>query len=217
MTTVGVLKPGATLVVRAGEATVNAFAPASGQRRDLFTIAATALPKGPQPPPPQLRPEPPAGVIVSAPGKLASLLVRVPDGVDFVVQSLQGDVNVTDITGNARLFTGRGNVTAMLPGFLQAATGDGNLSLTMGALRWPGTLHFSTPRGDVELWVNPKAAFHVRLHTDNGTLFTDFGLVGTSSGSAETIDAQVNGGSAQAIDVESGAGAIRLLRLKPQA
>ncbi|HZV76494.1 MAG TPA: DUF4097 family beta strand repeat-containing protein [Candidatus Babeliales bacterium] len=217
VTTVGMLKPGATLVIRAGEATISAYQPAVGQRRDLFTIAATAPAKGPPPPPPHLRPEPRYGVVVTAPGRLATLLVRVPDGVDLVVQSLQGDVNVTDITGNARLFTRRGNVTAMLPGYAEASTGDGDVSVTMGAVRWPGTLHFSTPRGDIELRINPKAALRVRLHTGDGTLFTDFGLRGVSNGASETIDADINGGSAQRIDVETESGAIRLLRLQPQA
>ena len=80
-----------------------------------------------------------------------------------------------------------------------------------------GTLSFSSQHGDVELWISTKASFTVRLHTDNGTLFTDFGLQGTSSGTSETIDGSVNGGGPQRIDVETKAGAIRLLRLQPQA
>jgi hypothetical protein len=147
---------------------------------------------------------------------LASLLVRVPDGVNLVAESERGDINVTDITGNARVVARRGNVNIKLPGYAQAAVGDGNLSVMMGATSWPGTLVFSTRRGDVELWVVARAAFSVHLHTDNGTLFTDFGLRGVSAGHAETIDGIVNGGSSQRIDVETATGSIRLLRLQPQ-
>ena len=103
-----------------------------------------------------------------------------------------------------------------MPGYAQAAAGDGNVSVMMGATSWPGTLSFSTHRGDVELWVVAPAAFSVHLHTDNGTLFTDFGLRGISSGSAETIEGSVNGGSAARIDVDTADGSIRLLRLQPQ-
>jgi Putative adhesin len=215
VTTIGILKPGATLVVRVDSATVNAYQPAAGQRRDLFTIAATALPRGTPPPPPRLRAAP-LGLVVRAPGTLESLLVRVPDGVNLVVESRGGDVNVTDITGNARIVAQRGNVDVKLSGYAQAAVGRGNLSVMMGATDWPGTLHFSTLRGDVEVWIRANAAFGVRLHTNDGVLFTDFGLRGTSSGNAETIDGSVGSGSRQRIDIDTSAGAVRLLRLQPQ-
>jgi hypothetical protein len=215
VTTVGVLKPPATLTVRVGNAPVSVFAPAAAQHRDLFTISATAIPKGTPPPPPRMMPAA-RGVVLDAPNRLAALLVRVPDGVNVAIESRNGDVNVTDITGNARVAAAAGNVTVMLPGYAQAAVGRGNLSITMGATRWPGTLHFSSQRGDIALWISGKAACTVHLHTDDGTLFTDFGLLGVSSGRAETIDGNVNGGGASHIDVEATSGAIRLLRLQPQ-
>jgi hypothetical protein len=215
VTTVGVLRPGATLAVRVGQATVNAYQPVTGQRRNVFTLSATALPKGTPPPAPRLRVAP-LGLTVNAPGPLASLLVRVPDGVNLVVDSQRGDVNVTDINGNARIVALQGNVNAMLPGYAQAAVGRGNLSVTMGSTDWPGTLHFSTQHGDIELRVSARAAFDVHLHTDDGTLFTDFALRGSSRGRAETIDGRINGGGAHGIDVEAATGTIRLLRLQPQ-
>ena len=215
VTTVGVLKPGATMEVRVTSATVNAYQPEQKQPRDLFTVQATGLPKVPQPPTPRLRAGR-RGLVVTAPNKLSSLLVRVPDNVNLVVDSRQGDVNVTDITGNANVTAGQGNVRLMLPGYAQASVANGNLSVTMGSTDWPGTLRFSTQRGDVELRINTNAAFDVHLHTDNGTLFTDFGLRGTSSGNSETIDGAVNGGSSRRVDVETSTGAIRLLRLQPQ-
>ena len=208
------LKPGNTMAVQMDSGRVDAYQPVRGQRHDFFTVSATALPKT-TPPPPRLHPAP-LGVVVRATGALDSLLVRVPDGVNLVVESERGDVNVTDISGNARVVARHGNVDIKVPAYAQAAVGDGNLSVRMGASSWPGTLAFSTRHGDVELWVVARAAFTVHLHTDNGTLFTDFGLRGISSGSAETIDGSINGGSKQRIDVEAGTGSIRLLRLQPQ-
>ncbi len=209
------MKPGTTLEVRVASATLNAYQPSAGQPRRAFTISATAIPKQTPPPAPALRPVA-GGVIVNAPGPLASLLVRVPDNVNLVVRSEQGDVNVTDIGGSARILANHGNVKVMLPGYAQASVGQGNLSVTMGSTDWPGTLHFSTQNGNVELWIIATAAFHVRLHTDDGSLFTDFGLRGTSQGRSETIDGSVNGGSGRGIDVEASSGTIRLLRLTPQ-
>ena len=215
VTTVGVLKPGSTLAIQLDSGDINAYQPAAGQPRDVYTVSATALPKATPPPAPRLH-QGPLGLIVRAGGALSSLLVRVPDRVNLVVESQRGNVNVTDITGNVRAVARRGNVDIKVPGYAQALAGDGNISVMMGATRWPGTLSFATHRGDVQLWVVAPAAFTVHLHTDNGTLFTDFGLRGVSSGTSETIDASVNGGSAQRIDVETSDGSIRLLRLQPQ-
>ncbi len=215
VTTVGILKPGTTLTIRVGNAPLNVYQPEVRQRRDLFTIAATALPKGTPAPAPRLA-STRGGVTVSAPNPLGSLLVRVPDRTNLTVESQRGDVNVTDITGNARIVAQHGNVALMLPGYAQAVVGEGNLAVTMGSSDWPGTLHFSTQRGDVELRVSGNAAFTVRLHTDNGTLFTDFALRGVSNGRSETIDGAVNGGGDRRLDVETASGAIRLLRMQPQ-
>ena len=215
VTTVGVLKAGTTLTVRVGDAPFNAFAPEASQHRDLFTVAATALPKAAVPPPPLLRAAG-GGLVVTAPNPLAALLVRVPSGVNLVVESRRGDVNVTDITGNVRIVAQNGNVMLLLPGYAQAAVGRGNLTVTMGASDWPGTLRFSTQHGDVQLRVRTNVGFTVHLHTDDGALFTDFGLRGVSDGRSETIDGIVNGGGARRIDVEAASGGIQLLRLQPQ-
>ena len=214
-TTVGLLKPGAMLEIRVAQATINAYQPENGQRRDLFTVATTVLPKATPPPAPRLRVTP-RGVIVNAPNPLQSLLVRVPDGVSLAVQSTRGDVNVTDIRGSAAIVVAHGNVTMMLPAYGEASVRQGNIDVTIGATDWPGTLHFSTQRGDVVLRVRADAAFVVHLHTGAGTLFTDFSLRGTSQGQTETIDGSVNGGGARQIDVEAAAGSIRLLKLQPQ-
>lgn len=215
-TTVGVLPPGSTLTVRVAHATFSAFQPAAGQPRNRFTIAATAIGKASPPPAPRLRALPGQGLTVQADRPLADLLVRVPDGVTLVVDSRQGDVHVTGISGNARIVAMHGDVQALLPGYAEARVGQGNISVTMGSTGWPGTLHFSTRQGNIQVWINEKAAFDVRLHTDRGTLFTDFDLRGTSQGGSETIDGSVNGGGSHAIDIENAAGTIRLLRLHPQ-
>jgi DUF4097 and DUF4098 domain-containing protein YvlB len=105
----------------------------------------------------------------------------------------------------------------MVTGQAQASTTNGSIDATMGATSWPGTLHFSAQNGDVTVYVPQTAAFHAHLHTDDGTLFTDFDLRGTSQGNSETIDAPVNNGSSFGLDLESKRGTVRLLRLTPQA
>jgi len=215
-TTVGSLKPGAVMTVNIESGVVNAFKPMQGDPTDRYTISATARGDATPPPAPAIHPNG-NGITVNATGTLAYLLVRVPEGVNLVVHSRNGNVNVTDINGNVDVDATSGNVKIMVAGQAQATTQNGNIDLTMGAATWPGTLRDTASNGDVTVYVPETAAFHARLHTDDGTLFTDFALTGTSKGSNETIDAPVNGGSAFGLDLESRRGTVRLLRLTPQA
>jgi hypothetical protein len=215
-TTVGLLQPGSTMQVHIAAGTLNVFQPAIGDPRDRFTIAATAQGKAAPPPAPRMRPIH-GGVAVDAGGPFSSLLVRVPDGVDLVVDSTQGDVHVTNITGNANITIHRGDGQIVVGGYAQATDDRGNMAITMGATHWPGTLQFSARQGDIVIWITETAAFYVHMHTDNGTLFSDFDLRGTSAGRSETIDGKVNGGGPQRVDIEDANGSIRLLRLHPEA
>lgn len=204
------------MTIRVADATLAAYQPATGQPRDRFTVSATARGNSP-PAAPKIRPAG-KGIVIDAPQRLQSLLVRVPDGVALIVDSRHGDVSVTDVKGSARIVAAEGSVRVfMRDGYAQAATQHGSVSVAMGATTWPGTLAFSAVNGDVEVSVEETAAFRVHLHTDSGTLFTDFNLRGTSNGSSETIDGAVNGGGAQRIDIEVTRGSIRLLRLHAQA
>jgi hypothetical protein len=216
VTTVGLLNPGATMAVNSPGGTVSAFAPAAGEPRDRFTVSATGKHGDPPPPPPKIRAGR-DGLRIDVPQPVVSLLVRVPNGVALSVRSLQGDVHVTNITGSVRVDAAKGDVQIMVPSYAQASVGEGNLSSTMGSTDWPGTLHFTIGHGDAEVWVNENAKFNVHLHTDNGMLFSDFDLRGNSQGHSETIDGPVNGGGPRSIDIETRAGAIRLLKLHPQA
>ena len=223
----GTLAPGSRLTVRTVNGAVSAYAPAVGQPKDRYTVsgfgkpgspsglvekhgrdlmlcqAATARAAG------CLREDP----VASTPLRF---LVRVPDRVSLDVRTLHGTINVSDITGNVNAHSDDGNVKVMVEGYANASARDGNVSVTFGSTDWPGTLHFSAQNGDVEIYVNAKAAARVHLHTGHGTIFTDFNLRGTSRGDSETIDGQIGGGNARGIDVEVRNGSIRMLQLKPQ-
>lgn len=213
--TVGLLHPHETITVRIARGTLNAYAPAAGEPADRFTISAYADSAGTQPAAPTIEAVR-GGIDVDAPA-LRSLLVRVPQGVDLRVISGGGDVNVTDISANAYVAATTGNVTLMLPGYAEASlSGGGSIAVTMGATQWPGVLRFFNSNGDIDLSINENARFHAHLRTQDGTVFTDFDVRGTSSGKSESIDAPVNGGAARGVEVGTRKGAIRLLRLAPQ-
>lgn len=212
----GMLQPTSTLTVVVKSAQVNVYKPAVGEPPDRYTIAATQLKDQGAPPPPTVHAAG-NGIVVQAPDPLYGLLVRLPSNVNLAVNSENGNVSVIDVTGNVIVHAGNGNVKVMVPGYAEASNKKGTVEVTIGAATWPGTLKFSSDDGDVTVYVLETAKFHAHLHTDDGTLFTDFNLRGTSTGSNETIDAPVNGGGSMGIDIETKHGAARLLRLAPQA
>ena len=208
----GVFPPGAAIVVNNVQGDIDAFAPERGQPADRYTVAAY---------------EPSSTLSVSivqkhllidaravSPG--VRFLVRGPAGATMNLNTDNGSIMVADFEGTVNAHVGEGNIKMLIPQYGNASIGTGNISVIFASTDWPGTLHFSAQRGNIELYVNENAKAHVRMHTDDGTVYSDFPLRGTSHGNNETIDAPINGGGPRSIDVEVAIGSIRLMQLKPQ-
>ena len=222
----GTLAPGSRMTITTVNGAVSAYAPAVGQPKNRYTIAGFGTAGSPDALVRRKRGDltlcQTSALVAGAclridPGVAPlRLLVRVPDRVTLDVRTLHGAINVSDVTGNVNASSAAGNIKIMIEGYANARAGDGNVSVTFGSTTWPGTLHFAAQSGDVEIYVNAQAAAHVHLHTERGTIFTDFDLRGTARGDSETIDGTIGGGSARGIDVEVHDGSIRMLQLKPQ-
>ena len=207
----GILQPGGTVQVTNISGDVNAYAPARGAPPDRYQISAFAssaravlITQG------RLLVRAAAG----APG--VRFLVRAPKGTSLDITTAGGNIGVADFDGVVNARTGRGDIKMLIPSYGSASTGTGNVSVIFGADAWPGTLHFSAAHGNVEVYVNEHAKARIRMHTGDGTVFSDFNLTGSSSGTSETIDAPINGGGPRSIDIEVEHGSIRVMQLKPQ-
>lgn len=209
----GVFPEGATIVVRNVQGDIDAYAPERGQPQDQYTVAAYAPANGPATKIDVKH----LLITADAPAAGTRFLVRGPKGGTMDLSTQQGNINVADFEGIVDAHTGRGDIKMLIPMYGNASIGTGNMSVIYASTDWPGTLHFTTGTGNVELYVNENAKSRVHLHTDNGNIFSDFpGLRGTSSGNSETIDSFINGGGPRSIDVEVKTGSIRLMQLKPQ-
>ena len=206
----GVFPPGATIVARNISGNIEGYAPERGQPADMYTVAAYG--------PPGSITLNKAPLLVTAKANIpgVNFLVRGPKGGSMDLSTGVGNIHVGDFEGIVNAHTGRGDISMLIPMYGSASIGTGNMSVIFASTDWPGTLHFTIGNGNVELYVNEHAQAHVRLHTDNGSLFTDFPLRGTSHGNNETIDGVINGGGPRSIDVWVHNGLIRLLQLKPQ-
>ena len=209
----GVFPAGATIVVRNLKGNVDGYAPERDQPADEYTVAAYG--------PPRSVTIKKAPLLVSAqalqPG--VNFLIRGPKGGSMDLSTQQGDIHVGDFEGVVNAHTDRGSIAMLIPQYGNASIGTGNMSVIFASTDWPGTLSFTVGNGNVELYVNEHAKSRIRMHTDNGTIFTDFApqtLHGSSVGSNETLTGTLNGGGPRSIDVEVHNGIIRVLQLKPQ-
>jgi hypothetical protein len=208
----GSLPPGGVITVTNLRGNVSIYAPARGQPSAGFTVDATGPDAG-------------RDVIVRRSGRRITietrglgtdLLIRGPKGSVINVKAVSGNINAADFDGVVNANTGRGDIKMLLPEYGTANAGTGNVSVIFASTTWPGTLHFGSQHGDVELYVNQTAAAGVDLITMNGTIFTDFPLKGAAHGLSEMIGGAINGGAKRRIAVFVSDGSIRLLQLKPQ-
>lgn len=206
---IGQIAPGGALNVANSRGNVNVFAPSVGQPKSQWTFQAFG--------PGTVRVVQRGNVVrIDTQGGNVRELVRSPKGVTLNVSTHDGALHVEDVDSIVNATDVNGDVKMLVPEYANAKTDVGNISVIFGSTTWDGTLHFSTRKGDVELYVNENAAARLHLHTDHGTIFTDFPLHGSSHGTSETIDAPINGGASRAIDVRVRDGSIRVLQLKPQ-
>jgi hypothetical protein len=209
----GVFPPGATIIARNIKGNIDAYAPERGQPSDEYTVAGYG--------PLSSIDITKAHLLITARAKEpgVNFLVRGPKGAAMDLSTQQGDIHVGDFEGIVNAHTDRGSIAMLIPEYGNASIGTGNMSVIFASTDWPGTLKFTVGNGNVELYVNEHAQARIRLHTDNGSLFTDFPpqtLKGTSHGTNETLEGTLNGGGPRSIDVEVHNGIVRVLQLKPQ-
>ena len=205
------------MVVALAAGDVDAYAPAAGEAPTKYTVEADVAPA-------MLKVRARANaLVVCAPGcapaesqRPVNVLIRVPHGVRAVLSSRTGTVTATDVNGPVEAETVDGDIRIQVPSYADAHAVRGNVSVTFGDAEWPGTLHIRADRGDATVYVPATANGRLDLHTEAGTIFTDFNLRGTSQGSSETIVGPIGAGGNRTVEVRVGYGNIRVLRLTPQ-
>ena len=212
------LLSGGTLSVQNTTGNIEAFPPAAGDAFDKYTIVTTRPAHSSATT--TVKNDPASKTLTvqrtGDPANAVNLLARVPKGTHAVVQTQNGSLHISDVEGTVDAINTDGDIKVQIPGYANARTVNGNLSILFGDANWPGTLHFATQRGDIEVYVPATANAKLDLHTDAGTIFTDFNLRGTASGSAETILGTIGSGGPRTVEVRVGYGNIRVLKLLPQ-
>ena len=100
--------------------------------------------------------------------------VKVPRGVRLDAATVNGDIHVTEIAGDAVLHTVNGGIDVVAGGIVRAETVNGDINARMGQAAWTGTLEFKTVNGSVSLTAPASLSTEIDAQTVNGSVDSDF-------------------------------------------
>ncbi len=137
--------------------------------------------------------------------------VHVPAGVHFAGQTVNGDVSITGIRGNARATTVNGDVDLAASGHAEARTVNGSVHAVMGSAVWQNDLEFATVNGTITVELPADVRADVRAATVNGSIETDFPLTVEGRWGPRSMRGTIGGGGPE-LNLETVNGSIRLKR-----
>ncbi len=100
--------------------------------------------------------------------------VHVPAGVHFVGRTVNGDVAIEEVPGNAEAYSVNGSVRLASRGFAQAETVNGSITASLGRADWSKDREFSTVNGSIILSLPADISTAFRADTVNGSISSDF-------------------------------------------
>jgi len=135
--------------------------------------------------------------------------VEVPAGVELDAITVNGDVQVLDLTGAVRAVTVNGVVTIDTNGAASATTVNGDIEARMG--RIDDDVEFTTVNGGITITMPSGASADVEATTVNGSIDTDFPITIRGRWGPRSARGEIGGGG-PSLEVTTVNGSIRLLR-----
>ena len=102
--------------------------------------------------------------------------VKVPAGVKFAGNTVNGSVAATGLRADAQAATVNGSVEVETTGEATAETVNGNVKVEMGRIAGTGRMEFSTVNGGIDVTIPDGVGLDVSASTTNGDIRTDFPL-----------------------------------------
>ena len=136
--------------------------------------------------------------------------VKVPAQVNFAGHNVNGDVEISDVLGEAQAHTVNGNVKVTASEQVDAHTVNGNIVATVtGVARHP--MGFHTVNGSIDLTLSGGASAQVSAHTVNGSLNTDFPITVKGEFGSRSLSGAIGSGGPE-IKMNTVNGSVRLHR-----
>lgn len=136
--------------------------------------------------------------------------VHVPEGVNFIGRTVNGEVQVESLSGDVEAYTVNGDVEISTTGTAQASTVNGSIEASLGRSDWSGSLEFETVNGSITVELPRGAGAAVTAKTINGGIETDFPITVEGRFSSRRMTGTIGGGGSR-LWLETVNGSIRLL------
>ena len=103
--------------------------------------------------------------------------VRLPDGIPIDLHTVNGGIEVNDVTAAVTAESVNGSIAARSTGGpVRASTVNGSIAVAMGQVGPADTLEYHTVNGSITLTVPPQVSATVECRTVNGQVVTDLPL-----------------------------------------
>jgi opacity protein-like surface antigen len=123
-----------------------------------------------------------------------SFTVRVPAGVHFDGNTVNGGIRAERLRSNVKATTVNGSVDVATSGFARANTVNGNITCRIGEGRLPGDVNFETVNGSITLELPAGVNAEFRGSTVNGRIDTDFPITVTGQVSRRSLRGAIGSG-----------------------
>lgn len=120
--------------------------------------------------------------------------VRMPAGVGFIGQTVNGEISALSLGGNVESHTVNGSINISTTGYARAKTVNGEIAAKLGDKNWPDSLDFKTVNGGITLDLPPAINTRVEAETLNGDISSDFPLTVMGRTSRRHISGTIGGG-----------------------
>ena len=137
--------------------------------------------------------------------------VRVPAGVRFSGQTVNGKVEANNLSGDVEAKTVNGGINVSTTGLARAQTVNGSITVAMGRADGSDDLEFKTVNGSIDLTFPAGLSADFEAKTLNGEISSDFPLTVQGSFSRRRLSGTIGGGG-RALRLETVNGSVQIRR-----
>jgi DUF4097 and DUF4098 domain-containing protein YvlB len=135
--------------------------------------------------------------------------VRVPEGVRFVGNTVNGSVEAANLASDVEANTVNGHIRVATSGYAEAQTVNGSIVASLGRATWSEPLRFRTVNGGITIHLPANASADVRANTVNGDIVTEFPLMVTGRLGPRRLNGTIGTGGRR-LELSTVNGTIRL-------
>lgn len=123
-----------------------------------------------------------------------NFVVRLPQGISFSGNTINGEVETGLIGGNVEAFTVNGSIRIAATGHAEAKTVNGSINASLGKTDWTEPVDFKTVNGEIVLNLPADTSTDIHAETLNGDISTDFPLTVRGSISRRKLNGTIGSG-----------------------